>query len=1014
MRKIQFKGNGRLFYYPVFFLIASLYLTSPSFAFKEKEPPKNTTDINAITIDNFPKPPSPMETDSLVSIDLPSSINFNDKSEVDALINYLKKDKSFLDNLIGPLSIDNFKISYFETEKADSGIFVYVQFIQQIDGINVNNTYLDLDILLPFKGNAKIVYANVAVYPDLKLEPPITNKIDEDKIKNTIAQLFKINPSQVEKGNDIIRYFFDSNNNGTPRWLKISTYTTKPSTYTAYVDQTSGEIIAFVDERHYYHLYDGNADASGITQEPLSPPSTLTPLKDVKINYSNTLSTYTNQNGYYSFYAPDPPNFTVNLKGRWTNVQNQAGLNFLPQISSPVVGRNNFLFNAYGEFMTAQVNAYYYTESIHDYAKSKLNTNRLDLMLPVNVNINSSCNAYFDSGANALSINFFKSSSECHNTSYSDIIFHEYGHFIDYQFGDITDSSEGHGLSEGWGDTFACFASQQSTIGRNFFVNPVNGSTDGRSCDNHYSYPENLDDEPHQLGQAWSGFAWHLRNNLIQRYGQSTGVQIAENIVLPSIKANPHNARGAIIKVLLHDDNDGDLSNGTPHLDDILQAARQHNLLLRYNRHVARLNSFGDITHTVLAIDSIIIRGTADTTSTRWNFGQYQLFWSDLAHPEQWHPIENPVRNPVTNGVLGIWHPPPNQAGLFNIKLVVTPIDIPLEYTAKQVIVLTSSIPQQITNSSTIPKYNLSLSNNYLTWEEGFVRQQREGYTHINLYDLHSRTISNVFDRSSSPFLFGDYLTFSKINPGSLRINTYLYNLVNGTENAISPNVPTQLWPNGDNMFLLWEEGYRNQIVLYNMNTHSQSRIVDYNIPNYSRPNDSALSNINGNYVTWEKQGNLLRYENWHIFLDDKIFLYDLTTHTQRQISPPANYDHPSISGNYVVWRESIRTPFSGSFLSSGLKIYLFDIARNARISLPSQYTIDSEIPAINGNYIVWSQNGKLLIYRIATGQTRALAYTTHTIDSVSIYGQKVAFTIKNNLENPSSTVFLVDIPSGF
>ncbi|MFQ6097987.1 MAG: peptidase MA family metallohydrolase, partial [Armatimonadota bacterium] len=44
--------------------------------------------------------------------------------------------------------------------------------------------------------------------------------------------------------------------------------------------------------------------------------------------------------------------------------------------------------------------------------------------LPVNVNLNNTCNAYL----NGSSINLFRSGGGCHNTAFSDVILHEYGH----------------------------------------------------------------------------------------------------------------------------------------------------------------------------------------------------------------------------------------------------------------------------------------------------------------------------------------------------------------------------------------------------------------------------------------------------------------------------------------------------------------------------------------------------------------------------------------------------------
>ena len=68
---------------------------------------------------------------------------------------------------------------------------------------------------------------------------------------------------------------------------------------------------------------------------------------------------------------------------------------------------------------------------------------------------------------------------------------HEYGHFVDDMYGGITEG----GLSEGWGDTLACFALDNPVVGGDLF-------TDGsiiRTCDNDYQYPPSGSDEVHAL-----------------------------------------------------------------------------------------------------------------------------------------------------------------------------------------------------------------------------------------------------------------------------------------------------------------------------------------------------------------------------------------------------------------------------------------------------------------------------------------------------------------------------------
>ena len=118
--------------------------------------------------------------------------------------------------------------------------------------------------------------------------------------------------------------------------------------------------------------------------------------------------------------------------------------------------------------------------------------------ITTNVNLPDTCNAFYSMADN--SINFFSSGGGCNNSAIDSIIVHEYGHFADDAAGGIYDG----GLSEGWGDSLACYVLGSPELGTDLFP----GEPGFRSCENDYVYPPGGYDEVHELGQAWAGFAW--------------------------------------------------------------------------------------------------------------------------------------------------------------------------------------------------------------------------------------------------------------------------------------------------------------------------------------------------------------------------------------------------------------------------------------------------------------------------------------------------------------------------
>jgi len=130
------------------------------------------------------------------------------------------------------------------------------------------------------------------------------------------------------------------------------------------------------------------------------------------------------------------------------------------------------------------------------------------------------------------------------------------------------------GLSEGWGDVLASLASDQPLLGEGF----RGSGTIVRTADNNFQYPASGIDAIHNLGQAWAGFTWHLRENLINSLGSSNGKNMTNDLVIPVFLANSPDIPSALTQVLLRDDNDGNLFNGVPHKDEILRAANRHSL----------------------------------------------------------------------------------------------------------------------------------------------------------------------------------------------------------------------------------------------------------------------------------------------------------------------------------------------------------------------------------------------------------------------------------------------------
>ncbi|MEQ1634005.1 MAG: hypothetical protein ABL997_16620, partial [Planctomycetota bacterium] len=294
------------------------------------------------------------------------------------------------------------------------------------------------------------------------------------------------------------------------------------------------------------------------------------PLAGVEINVPGAGIVVTDSNGNFSANVNVVTNVTVTLDG--THSQLVTG-GLAPSVNAtltPGVPANiQFLTNAATQEDVAHTSTYHWTYAVNEFLRSILgNTPELasaDNVLAT-VNIASTCNAYYTGNT----INFYANGGGCNNTGYSSVVAHEWGHGIDDRYGGI---SQTNGLSEGWGDICSAYLLDFPTIGENFFTN----GNFIRTATNTRQYPTGSG--VHAQGESWMGFAWKLREGLALSLGsRSQAIAITNDIVLGTLPADATNQRDAVREVFLADDNDADLTNGTPHSVDLLAACAIHNL----------------------------------------------------------------------------------------------------------------------------------------------------------------------------------------------------------------------------------------------------------------------------------------------------------------------------------------------------------------------------------------------------------------------------------------------------
>jgi len=296
------------------------------------------------------------------------------------------------------------------------------------------------------------------------------------------------------------------------------------------------------------------------------------PLPGLVLSVPGIGNVTTDNNGQFVINIASPVSITVGaLDGRHHAVISGANAPSGSFTVNPGVATTiQLLTSAATTNQAAHTTATYWTDKVNEWARSILgNSPELATAdnVGVTVNIASTCNAYYVSNTT----NYYQAGGGCSNTAASTVIAHEWGHGLDDRYGGI---SQTNGLSEGWGDILGCYLLDTPNLGSGFQTAGV----PLRSANNTTQYPCS-GCGVHEAGQSWMGFAWKLRERLATTFAnRPAAIALTEDIVVGTIAADATNQADAVLQVYIADDNDGNLSNGTPNKPDLDWACNQHSL----------------------------------------------------------------------------------------------------------------------------------------------------------------------------------------------------------------------------------------------------------------------------------------------------------------------------------------------------------------------------------------------------------------------------------------------------
>ncbi len=345
------------------------------------------------------------------------------------------------------------------------------------------------------------------------------------------------------------------------------------------VVSAEGDLTVFRIEQVSHAAIGGSVSGKvNIGPEPNQAANMETPFLEyvnIKDAGTNAVVATSDANGSYSIASDAPFAGYAELSGPYAIVFNKQGAN--SRIDVPFAGPGTFplVFNpTLAEFPTAEVAAFFWANKFRDWIKSvDPNEVKMDFPVKANVNLASTCNAYFSGN----SVNFFASGGGCTNTSYRAVCHHEEGHFANERFNGAVSGAFHEGVADAW----AYFISDDPCLQAFSFSGGCLRHGEQTSV---LKCPKDGDEschggEPHNEGQAIASALWAVRKSLKTTYGATPGSTIANDLFLSWFQTYDDRKILNVINdhwIALDDDN-GSLLDLTPHFAAINAGFHSYN-----------------------------------------------------------------------------------------------------------------------------------------------------------------------------------------------------------------------------------------------------------------------------------------------------------------------------------------------------------------------------------------------------------------------------------------------------
>jgi hypothetical protein len=503
------------------------------------------------------------------------------------------------------------------------GTLIHVHAPRVVGGVPVRDAALTAVV-----SHGNLVLLGLSQWGDVAVPP--APAIDADRARQTVAE--HLRPFVVEafdvaarleliplaRGADAGAVVAGSGYDYRLAWVVGAKVEGDVGSWEALVDATSGGLLALEDTNEYQSartvvggVYPASND--GVTPDGVEQPGYPMPYADVQAVDS---ALFTSGGGGAGCREDT---IRTTLGGRYVRIADACGP--IDETSAGALdlgtsaGTNCTVpaGHSAGDTHAART-TYYELNRIMEQARGYLPENEwLQAPLTANVNVNAVCNAFW----NGFTVNFFRDGSGCANTGeLASIVDHEFAHGLDNNGANPSISRP----SDVFGHIQSALWQRDSCIGRGFL--DFNCGSFGDPClactgIDDVDFARHASGAPHGLSfamscpvgpggtgpcgrinqceslivaeAAWDLFARDLRNPATFNYDEDTALEVATRLFYLgsqnvgdwyacNASLSGCGALGGYLNLLAADDDDGSLSNGTPHMSAIFAAFNRHGI----------------------------------------------------------------------------------------------------------------------------------------------------------------------------------------------------------------------------------------------------------------------------------------------------------------------------------------------------------------------------------------------------------------------------------------------------